>query len=114
MKTITIGERKLDSMTQDEFGDFVYRHGYCCSSEFWHPPVFTEFELYNDYIHFTFLQIGKCDQAKSPVTFEGLVAPFDERAHFTYTKDHLGNNSAHYLMAGDVAHFIKLGFHFPL
>lgn len=44
-RTITIGDRKLSSMTEDEAADFIYRFGLCGSPHYFERPIITELEM---------------------------------------------------------------------
>jgi hypothetical protein len=111
---IEIGTRTIESMTSEEFGNFIYNHGYCVSDQYWHKPVFSEFEYDRptNSIHFAFTQEGKVGQGIK--SFNGIIPKFDEYSHFSYLHDNHGEYSNYILNVRDIAYFIKLGFYFPL
>lgn len=113
MQTLLIGDRSIESMTSDEFGEFIYKHGYCAHLTFWNPPVFSEFEYFKgtSSIHFTFTQTGK-DGQQNVIKKTGIISHFDHHAHFSYHEDNqikIMNLKVH-----DIAYFLKLGFSFPI
>lgn len=44
-RTITIGDRQLSSMTEQEAGEFIYLFGLCGSPQFFNTPVITLLEM---------------------------------------------------------------------
>lgn len=115
MRSIQIGDRKVPSLTEDELGMFLYAHGYCASPDYWHPPEFTEFDVYETSIHFVLIQKGMAGQEHIS-TRKGIISEFDGRANFCFIKGDGAETKIemHYFSVNDVAYFIRLGFNFPI
>lgn len=119
MRNVVIGDRQIDSMTEDEFAEFIYREGYCASKEYWKKPVITRFEFDRNpsdsplSLYFTFFQEriedGDVKERSGIFSFGGDEVSLFMKVHtFPEKYDHyrLGTSRINTL--------IKMGFDIPI
>ncbi len=117
---VIVGKRTLASLTKEEFGHFLYEHGYCASKEYWCPPEFSEFEYHTirpeGSIHFKYTQTG-CAGQNYTINRVGIVSGFNNDPLFSYHENNpnvKGSVELFYFKVSDIRYFLKLGFDFKL